>query len=140
MECGHDAPATGSVAAARRDDDANRAGDDHQVAPEAPTLDVLTVERNASGVIHVIAPAHLPGTGKTGPGAQIVLDAVAVFRDLRRNDRPWADKAHVAAEDVDELRQLVDAGLAHRRAKRRDARVLLQLVQFRPFPRGVVVL
>lgn len=40
--------------------------------------------------------------------------------------RPGPDPAHFAAQDVDDLRQLVDAGLAEERAEPRDALVALR--------------
>src|SRR5690606_6782408 len=50
------------------------------------------------------------------------LDPGDVLRALRAR----ADDRHVAAEDVPELRQLVDAGLAHEAADAGDAGVVLR--------------
>ena len=48
---------------------------------------------------------------------------VGVLRDLRRDRRARADDRHLAAQDVDEVRQLVDRRAAQQRADARDARV-----------------
>src|SRR5581483_11469553 len=122
----------GSVAAARGDDDAQRPGDDREVAPEAPRLDVIAVEGDAAGVIDVVAAADLPRPGQPRPRPQIVVDVFAVARHLGDDDRPRPDNAHLAFENVEQLRQLVEAGLAHRRAERGDARVVLELLQRAP--------
>ena len=49
--------------------------------------------------------------------------ALGVLRDLRRHRRPRADQRHLAAQHVDEVRQLVERGAAQERADARDARV-----------------
>ena len=51
--------------------------------------------------------------------------AVGVLRDLHRDRRPRADDRHLAAQDVDQVRQLVERGAAQERADAGDARVAL---------------
>jgi hypothetical protein len=46
---------------------------------------------------------------------------------LLRDQGPRADEAHLAAQDVDQLRQLVDRGPAQKAADARDPRVLADL-------------
>ena len=47
--------------------------------------------------------------------------------DLVHRQRPRADEAHLAAEDVPELRQLIERGFPQESADRRDARILVHL-------------
>ena len=51
--------------------------------------------------------------------------AIGVLLDLVAQRRPRADHAHVAADDVPELRQLVDRGAAEEAADARDPAVAL---------------
>src|SRR5580693_5387674 len=68
-----------------------------------------------------------------------MADILAVFRYFRRDDRSGADKTHLALQDIEQLRQLVDAGLTHRPAERCDARVALEFLRLFPFPGGLAV-
>src|SRR5579884_4497090 len=117
-----------SVAAAGGRHDHERLADDPEVAPKAPVLDVLAVEFDAPFVFHLVAAVDLPGAGQARAGAQIRGDVVAIFPHFRRDDRPRPDEAHLALEDVPQLRQFVEAALAQYLAKRRDARVVLELL------------
>ena len=50
--------------------------------------------------------------------------------DLRRKRRTRSDEAHLAAQHVDQLGQLVEAGLSEKPADRGDARILVHLEQW----------
>src|SRR5579872_182404 len=132
-------PIAVSVTAACGDNDPHRAGDDREITPEAPVLDVLMVETDSGAVIDVVAAADLPGAGKSWPGPQVMADILAVFRHLGRDNRTGADKAHLALQDVQQLWELVDAGFAHGMTERRNTRVALELLRLRPFPGGIAV-
>ncbi len=106
---------------------------DADVEPEAPVFNVPDV--------FLDAVFHLPQVfgfaacaGYLGPAGDAGLDEVAhhvfidqrgVFFGVAYHVRTGADDAHVAQEDVDELRQLVDAGVAHDVAPLGLARVVL---------------
>ncbi|MNG20269.1 hypothetical protein D3C84_1045090 [compost metagenome] len=47
----------------------------------------------------------------------------AVLLHFPRQRRSWADQAHLAFKDVDQLRQLINACLANKAANARNARV-----------------
>ena len=64
-----------------------------------------------------------------GHGAQPPVLPVFVLRDLARDRWARADQAHLAAQDVEQLRQLVQAGAPEEAADRRDARIALHLEQ-----------
>ncbi|OWK24377.1 hypothetical protein AJ87_21815 [Rhizobium yanglingense] len=68
------------------------------------------------------------------------MDLTAVTLHFIGHDRPRPDKAHIAAKDVPELRQLVEARHPEIFSKPMDARVVDQLLGFIPFgaPHGVV--
>ena len=53
----------------------------------------------------------------------LVAQLRRIQRDVARHLRPRADQAHVAAQHVDQLRQLVELGAAQERAGARDARI-----------------
>jgi hypothetical protein len=55
-----------------------------------------------------------------------IVPAVAVAFAI--DDRTGADDAHLAAQDIEQLRKLVDARLAQKRADRGDARIVAQLM------------
>ena len=61
------------------------------------------------------------------PAAVPALD----LRVLLEDERPRADEAHLAAQDVEQLRQLVERGAAQEPADARDARVVGDLEQAR---------
>lgn len=65
---------------------------------------------------------------------------VTVALDFGGNDGTRADEAHIAADDVPELRQLVEAGLAQEGAELRDARIVLELEVLFPLLAGRGVL
>src|SRR6478609_8310377 len=113
-----------SVRAAAAHDCGQRAGEQLEVAPERPVGHVEVVERDHLGERDVAAAHDLPEAGEAGgevEAAAAVADDVAILFD---DQRTRADEAHLAAHDVDELRQLVQRPLAQRAPERRDARVL----------------
>ena len=52
-----------------------------------------------------------------GQHPQALVDVVGPLLDLGRQRRAGADDAHLAAQHVDELRDLVDRELAQQRAR-----------------------
>lgn len=63
--------------------------------------------------------------GQAGPVAQHAGIKAAMRADMAAQGRAGADEAHVAAQDVVKLRQLVKAGAAQGAPKPRDARRLV---------------
>ena len=60
-----------------------------------------------------------------GPDREPAALALGVLVDLDLDRRPRADERHLAAQDVDEVRQLVDRRAPQERADARDPRVAL---------------
>lgn len=92
--------------------------------PEAPVADVPGVELEAAVEADVVAAADLPEAGDAGRGHADDRQVVADLLFLARQVWARADEAHLALDDVEDLRQLVEAVLADELADLRDARVV----------------
>src|SRR6188508_333237 len=87
----------------------NRARENQQVGEDRPGLDVLELETDDLVEIKdLVPPAHLPRSGNAGHDEEPRHVALEVVRELFRKARPWPNKAHLAPEHVEELRQLVE--------------------------------
>ena len=101
---------------------------DFDVSTDRPALDVLIVSINACGhrFNRIGAPAQaldLGQTGEAGAGSKaqmIVGDLGAVLLIMRQGVWTRADDRHVAAQNINKLGKLVDAGLADDLAERRE--------------------
>src|SRR5439155_25629551 len=71
--------------------------------------------------------AHLPHARQAGANREAAALPRFVLLDLARDGRARAYDGHLAAEDVDELRELVDAVLANEAADGGDPRIALHL-------------
>lgn len=108
----------------------------HEVDPDGPVADVPGVHGDALFVGGVAAAAGLPHAGDPGQDHAVLAEVVAVALNLLRDDWARADEAHVTADDVPELRQLVEAGLTQEGAELGDARVVLELEVLLPLLAG----
>lgn len=109
--------------------------------PEAPVADVPGVELEAAVEADVVAAADLPEAGDAGRGHADDGQVVAYFLFLTRQVRAWADETHLALDDVEDLRQFVEAVLADELADLRDARVVAaEFLEFLPLLLGLGVL
>lgn len=97
------------------------------VQPDGPVADVPHVEQDAFVVAGVVAPGNLPQPGDAGLDAREDLVVVAVIVDLSLHDGARPDHGEFACDDVEELRQLVEAGLAENAPDGGDARVVFEL-------------
>ena len=82
-----------------------------QVEPHRAVGDPLEVVRELLGHRGLVAAAHLREAGQPGPDDEPLPVAGQVGRELGeedRPDRPRPDEAHVAAQHVEELRDLVE--------------------------------
>ncbi|KAH2776219.1 hypothetical protein KXW38_000526, partial [Aspergillus fumigatus] len=71
--------------------------------------------------------------GDAGAHRAIGGEAVAIADDFTRHDRSRPDPAHRTQQDVEDLRQFIQAGLAQEHADRGDARIVAQFVIAFPF-------
>lgn len=90
-------------------------------------MDVPAVHLDTLGVINVASAAHLPHAGDARAYHVVFSDIFAVFWHFFLNDGPGADETHLAFQHVQELGELVEAGLPKEGAGLRDARIVFQL-------------
>src|SRR5690606_9938046 len=83
--------------------------EDHDVAPEAPVVDVTHIQVEHFEHAEAVAPADLPEAGDPRPDGESAQVTWWIEVDFPLQSRPGADDRHVSAEDVDQLRELVEA-------------------------------
>lgn len=111
----------------------NGAPKEHEIQPDAPVMHVPAVHLYALGVVDVAASAGLPHAGDAGEDGVVLFDISPIPRDFFLNDGAWSDEAHFAFEDIQELRQLIEAGLSKEGAALCDAGIILQFEFSIPF-------
>ena len=85
--------------------------EDFEVQAEGPVVDVFRVQFDDLFEVGNGAPAgNLPQAGQAGLGSQASAVMVLVFLPFIFRRGPGADQGHVALQDVEELRELVQAG------------------------------
>lgn len=82
-----------------------------KVEPDVPVADVPGVHLDAFVIGDVASSTCLPHAGHARAYHIEIFDVFAVFWDFVFDDGSWADEAHFTFEDVDELRQFVEACL-----------------------------
>lgn len=115
------------------EDNRNGAPEEHEIQPDAPIMHVPAVHLYALGVVNVAASAGLPHAGDAGENGVVLLDIFPIPRDFFLNDGAGSDEAHFAFENIQELRQLIEAGLSKEGAALCDAGIILQFEFSIPF-------
>lgn len=115
------------------EDDRNSAPEEHEIQPDAPVMHVPTVHLYALGVVDVAASAGLPHAGDAGEDGVVLFDISPIPRDFLLDDGTGTDEAHLPLQDVQELGQLIEAGLSKEGAALCDAGIVLQLEFSIPF-------
>lgn len=115
------------------EDDRNAAPEEHEIQPDAPVMHVPAVHLYALGVVDVAASAGLPHAGDAGEDGVVLLDISPIPRDFLLDDGTGTDEAHLTFEDIQELRQLIEAGLSKEGAALCDAGIILQFEFSIPF-------
>src|SRR5436853_5077252 len=114
------------VGAPRQEDGGEGPDEEAVVLPQGPVGHVQVVELHHLLEGDARPAEHLPRPGEArGQVEPSLAPAVDLLRQ-RRGHRPWPHEAHVALQDVPELRQLVDARAPEEAAHARDARVVLE--------------
>ena len=91
-------------------------------------LRIPDVERKPLIPRETIPPVNLSPPGDTGPDRVSEAFALAVIGQIFGQERPRADQAHLTAQHVEKLRQLIKTGVPEYSPKRRDAmRIELRL-------------
>ena len=105
----------------------------YHIQPDAPVMDVPAVHLHALGIVYIASAAGLPHTGNAGEDGVVLLDIFPIPRDFFLDDGAGSDEAHFAFEDVQELGQLIEAGLSEESAALCDAGIVLQFEFSIPF-------
>ncbi len=105
----------------------------HQIDPDRPVAHIPCVHGHALFIGRIAASVHLPDPCDAGRHHVVFADAVAIILDLFFHNGTRPDKAHIAQEDVPQLRQLIEARSAEESAELCDARIVRELERFLPF-------
>ncbi len=113
----------------------NRNGtpEEHEIQPDAPVMHVPAVHLYSFGVVDIASSADLPHAGDAGENGVVLLDISPIPRNFLLDDGTGSDEAHFAFEDVQELGQLIEAGLSKEGAALCDAGIVLQFEFSIPF-------
>lgn len=115
------------------EDDRNGTPKEHEIQPDAPVMDVPAVHLYALGIVDITSSAGLPHAGDAGEDGVVLLDIFPIPRDFLLDDGTGTDEAHLTFEDIQELRQLIKAGLSKEGAALCDAGIVLQFEFSIPF-------
>lgn len=113
----------------------NRNGtpEEHEIQPDAPVMHVPAVHLYSFGVVDIASSAGLPHAGDAGENGVVLIDISPIPRNFLLDDGTGSDEAHFAFEDVQELGQLIEAGLSKEGAALCDAGIVLQFEFSIPF-------
>lgn len=115
------------------EDNRNGAPEKHEIQPHAPVMHVPAVHLYALRVVDVAASAGLPHAGNAGEDGVVLLDIFPIPRNFLLDDGTGTDEAHLTFEDIQELRQFIEAGLSKEGAALCDAGIVLQFEFSIPF-------
>lgn len=111
----------------------NGAPEEHEIQPDAPVMHVPAVHLYTLWIVDVAASAGLPHAGDAGEDGVILLDIFPIPRNFLLDDGTGTDEAHLTFENIQELRQLIEAGLSKEGAALCDAGIIFQLEFSIPF-------
>src|SRR5690349_15718974 len=96
---------------------------DLRVKPKRPAVNVREVELHPAIEVELAAALERPKAGQARTHAQAAPLPGLVLFHLFRNRGPWTHERHVSAQDIPDLRQLIEAGAAQPAADGRDPRI-----------------
>lgn len=105
----------------------------YHIQPHAPVMDIPAVHLHALGVVDIAAAAGLPHAGDAGEDGVVLFDIFPISWHFCLYDRTGPYEAHLTFENIQELRQLIEAGLSKEGAALCDAGIVLQLEFSIPF-------
>lgn len=114
-------------------DNCNSTPEEHEIQPDAPVMHVPAVHLYALGVVDVAASAGLPHAGDAGEDGVVLLDIFPIPRDFFLDNGAGSDEAHFAFQNVQELGQLIEAGLSKEGTALCDTGIVLQFEFSIPF-------
>src|SRR5262245_56677206 len=116
-------PPSGRTAVGTPEERERRSQEDREIHAWGAVVDVPDVELDPVRPRERGAAVDLGPAGEPGPHLEAAALVLVVLLDLVAERRPRADDAHVAANHIPELRQLVDGGPAQEAPDARDPRV-----------------
>lgn len=114
-------------------DNRNGAPEEHEIQPHAPVMHVPTVHLDSFGIVDIASAAGLPHAGDAGEDGVVLFDIFPIPRNFLLDDGTGTDEAHLTFEDIQELRQLIEAGLSEEGTAFCDAGIVLQFEFSIPF-------
>lgn len=105
----------------------------YHIQPDAPVVDVPAVHLHALGIVYITPAAGLPHAGDAGEDGVVLLYIFPIPRDFLLDDGTGTDEAHLTFEDIQELRQFIEAGLSKEGTALCDAGIVLQFEFSIPF-------
>lgn len=115
------------------EDNRNGAPEEHEIQPHAPVMHVPAVHLYALGIVDITSSAGLPHAGDAGEDRVVLLDISPIPRDFLLDDGTGTDEAHLTFENIQELRQLIEAGLSKEGTALCDTGIVLQFEFSIPF-------
>lgn len=115
------------------EDNRNGAPKEHEIQPHAPVMHVPTVHLDSFGIVDITSSAGLPHAGDAGENGVVLFDIFPIPRNFLLDDGTGTDEAHLTFEDIQELRQLIEAGLSEEGTAFCDAGIVLQFEFSIPF-------
>lgn len=115
------------------EDNRNGAPEEHEIQPDAPVMDIPAVHLDSFGIVYIASAAGLPHAGDAGEDGVVLLDISPIPRDFLLDDGAGSDEAHFAFQNIQELGQLIEAGLSKEGAALCDAGIILQFEFSIPF-------
>lgn len=111
----------------------NGAPEQHHIQPHAPVMDIPAVHLDALGIVDIASSAGLPHAGDAGKDGVVLFDIFPIPRNFLLDDGTGTDEAHLTFEDIQELGQLIEAGLSKEGTALCDAGIILQFEFSIPF-------
>lgn len=105
----------------------------YHIQPDAPVMHVPAVHLDSFGIVYIASSAGLPHAGDAGENGVVLLDIFPIPRNFLLDDGTGTDEAHFAVQNIQELRQLIEAGLSKEGAALCDAGIVLQFEFSIPF-------
>src|SRR5262249_9218538 len=105
----------------------NRLEDNRRIQQRRPLLGIVNIEQAHLIEGNITAPAGLPEARQPWRHIQTLAVPILVLRYLTRQRRARANETHLAAQDIEELRQLIKAQLANHPSDPCHTRVVLDL-------------
>lgn len=115
------------------EDNRNGAPEEHEIQPDAPVMHVPAVHLHSFGIVYIASATGLPHAGDAGEDGVVLLDIFPIPRDFFLDNGAGPDEAHLTFEDIQELGQLIEAGLSKEGTALCDAGIILQFEFSIPF-------